>query len=82
MIFESATLSPSQKIAMEELVGRELQENETITLCVYTPRMAATSAPEPARRFRGAINFSGRRLTDAEYEEAILEAGCTPQSLA
>lgn len=82
MIFETATLSPSQRIAMEELVGRQLQENETITLCVYAPKMTVTQSEEPARQFRGAIDFSGRRLTDAEYEEAILEAGCMPPSVA
>ncbi len=77
MLLQAAELSPSQKAAFEELMGRKLLDQETLLLCASAPRGASTpeqrAAMEQRRQLLEAADCSQRRITDEEYEASLLE---------
>lgn len=88
MIMQSTELSPSQKAAIEELIGRTLLEDESISLDAFVSREVSDPARQAAiRRLREFLERPRRAAgTDAEIDAAITEAmrtgrpGYTPVS--
>ncbi|HEY6488179.1 MAG: hypothetical protein WCC26_03195 [Terracidiphilus sp.] len=76
MILQSAELSPSQKAAIEEKVGRKLQNAENIVLCGGTPRVANSANRENAvlqMRYQLAqLDPSQRRVSMEDCIAALL----------
>jgi hypothetical protein len=76
MILQSAELSPSQKAAIEEKVGRKLEDAENIVLCGGTPKVANSVERENAllaMRYRLALlDPRQRRMSIEEWTAALL----------
>jgi fructose-1-phosphate kinase PfkB-like protein len=79
MTLQTAQLSPSQKSAIEEQVGRQLTAQENIVLCGGTPKVASATDHENAireMRYRLALcDASQRRLSIADMMDALLGEG-------
>ena len=77
MILQSAELSQSQKAAIEERVGRKLQDLENIVLCGGTPRVASGTgrqhAAEQMRYQLYLLDRSQRRMSIEDCAAALLE---------
>ena len=77
MILQSAELSPSQKAAIEERVGRKLQDQENIVVCGGTARVANVSnrhhAVEQMRYQLDCLDRSQRRKSIEDCAAALLE---------
>lgn len=78
MILQTAQLSPNQRAVIEELVGRKLLDHETFSLCACGgPELSDPRRETPAdktRRLLAAMDCSERRMTDAEWADALLGA--------
>jgi hypothetical protein len=76
MILQSAELSPSQKTAIEEILGRQLLERETVVLKAFpTPsREDRQAAAAGFRSFMEKMAESRPIVSDEEMEAAMLEA--------
>jgi hypothetical protein len=77
MILSAETLSPAQKSAIEQILGRQIQEAEAISLRAFVPPPVALperqAAAEKLRRFlEGDRPRAG--VSDEDCEDAILEA--------
>jgi hypothetical protein len=76
MIIESAELSPNQKAAIDELLGKPLLEKDAISLSALpgekSPEQKA--AGENLARFLAARRSPRPGVSDEELEAAILEA--------
>ncbi len=77
MIVQTTELSPSQKTAIEQAVGRKLQQQENIVLCGGRPRVASAAerqqAAELMRYQLFLLDPSERRLSIEDYAAALLE---------
>ncbi len=77
MILQTTELTPSQKAAIEEMVGRKLQDQENIVLCGGTPKVASTeerqSAAEKMRHQLDLLDKSQRRMSIEECAAELLE---------
>jgi hypothetical protein len=76
MILQSAELSPSQKAAIEEKVGRKLLETENIVFCGGNPKVASAADRQNAvlqmRHQLTLLDRSQRRMSIEEWTEALL----------
>jgi hypothetical protein len=81
MILQTAQLSPSQKAAIEEKVGRELTAQENIVFCCGAPKVTSAAERESAvrqMRYQLALrDASQRRLSIADSMAALLGEGAT-----
>lgn len=79
MIVQTTQLSPSQKAAIEQQVGRELATQENIVFCCGTPKVASAAERESAvrqMRYRLALcDPSQRRLSIADSMALLLGEG-------
>ena len=77
MILQTVELSPSQRAAIEEKVGRKLHEQENIVLCGGTAKVASAEARENAaqqmRRRLVLLDPSERRMSIEDCAAALLE---------
>ena len=77
MILQTAELSPNQRAAIENMVGRQLQDQENIVLCCGRAKVA--SAEERQRAFDRMryqlflLDPSERRMSIEDYAAALLE---------
>ena len=78
MILKSEALSPAQKSAIEQILGRQIVEAETISLRVFTSQPPDLQRQHAAiERLRAILDGAGRPrsgVTDEELESALLEA--------
>jgi hypothetical protein len=76
MIIETAELSPSQKAAIEGLLGRPLFEKDAISLRALPAGKSAEqkAAAEKLCKFLAARERPRQGVSDDELEAAILEA--------
>ena len=78
MILSAEALSPAQKSVIEQILGRQIQEAEAISLRAFAP--PPVSMPEQqvaAEKLRGFLDKSDRPragVSDEECEAALLEA--------
>jgi hypothetical protein len=76
MILQSAELSPSQKAAIEEKVGRKLLDAENIVLCGGNPKVANSADRQNAvlqmRQQLSLLDRSQRRMSIEEWTAALL----------
>lgn len=76
MILQTAQLSPGQKAAIEEKVGRELTAQENIVFCCGAPKIATIAERENAvqqMRYQLALrDTSQRRLSIADSMALLL----------
>jgi len=77
MILQSVELSPSQKAAIEETLGRRLQDQENIVLCGNTLKVASVaereSAAQKMRYQLFLLDQSQRRMSIEDCVAALLE---------
>ena len=77
MILQTVELSPSQRAAIEEKVGRKLHEQENIVLCGGTAKVASAEARENAaqqmRHRLVLLDPSERRMSIEECASALLD---------
>jgi len=77
MILQPAELTPSQKAAIEEKVGRKLQDTENIVLCGGTPKVACASERQNSvlqmRYQLDLLDRSQRRMSIEDCMAALLE---------
>lgn len=78
MILQSVQLSPSQKVVIEELVGRPLLDNESISLCAGGAALQSSPRPSSARddmrRLLDCLDRAERRMSVEDCEAALLES--------
>lgn len=76
MIIETAELSPQQKAAIEELLGRSLSERESISLHAFPGTKSAEqqAAAERLAQFLAARERPRPGVSDEELEASMLEA--------
>jgi hypothetical protein len=78
MILSAEALSPAQKSVIEQILGRQIQEAEAISLRAFAPPQV--SMPErqaAAEKLRAFLEGSGHPragVSDEECEAALLEA--------
>jgi hypothetical protein len=81
MILQSGELSPSQRAAIEQSVGRKLQDQENIVLCGTGPKVASESSrQQAAARMRHQLYIldrCDRRMSIEDCVAAILERSGT-----
>ncbi|HET6206750.1 MAG TPA: hypothetical protein VFD98_08075 [Terracidiphilus sp.] len=77
MILQTVELSPNQKAAIEETLGRKLQDRENIVLCGNKLRVASVADRENAAqkmRYQLALlDQSQRRMSIEDCVAALLE---------
>lgn len=77
MILQSAELSPSQRAAIEQSVGRKLQDQENIVFCCGSPKVASDAgrrqAAEQMRHRLYLLDRADRRMSIEDCVAAILE---------
>ena len=77
MILHTENLSPTQKEAIEQLLGRALTDQEAISLQAISveimPESQRLAAAEALRAFLKSPR-KGPAVSDEEFEEAYLEA--------
>ena len=74
MILQPAELTPSQKAAIEEKVGRKLQDTENIVLCGGTPKVASVvQRQNSVLQMRYQLDRSQRRMSIEDCMAALLE---------
>ena len=78
MLVLASMLSPSQKAALEELIGRKLSDEETVRLDTFVEQQSSASEREKARENLLAFLRNSPRprpgVSEEEMEAAILEA--------
>jgi hypothetical protein len=78
MILSAEALSPAQKSVIEQILGRQIQEAETISLRAFLPPPAALperqAAAEKLRMFLEKGDHPRAGVSDEECEAALLEA--------
>ncbi len=77
MILQSEQLSPNQKAAIEELLGRQLLDREAVSLRAFEPPAISETqqrAVEELRRFLETPGRSRPGVSDEELDAAITEA--------
>jgi hypothetical protein len=76
MIIESAQLTAQQKAAVEELLGRPLQDRESISVNTISVPTAAErqAATEKLRNFLNDPKRTRPSCSEEELEDAITEA--------
>jgi hypothetical protein len=77
MMLQTSELSPGQRAAIEELLGRELSDKEAIIVRTCQVEVATAAQQEKAREKLVEFLKSDRPKTDAsdeEFEAAFLEA--------
>jgi hypothetical protein len=82
MILQTAELSPRQRAAIENMVGRKLQDQENVVLCGGRPKVAsAEERQHAADRMRYQLFLldpSERRMSIEDYAAALLEKSNMP----
>jgi hypothetical protein len=77
MILQTVELSPNQKAAIEESLGRKLQDQENIVLCGNTLKVASVADREnAAQKMRYQLSLldqSQRRMSIEDCIDALLE---------
>jgi len=77
MILQSAELLPSQRAAIEQSVGRKLQDQENIVFCCSGPKVASDTdrrqAAEQMRHRLYLLDRADRRMSIEDCVAAILE---------
>lgn len=77
MILQTVELSPSQRAAIEENVGRKLQDQENIVLCGTTAKVASAearaNAAQQMRHRLVLLDPSERRMSIEDCAAALLE---------
>jgi hypothetical protein len=78
MILSAEALSPAQKSAIEQILGRQILEAEAISLRAFAPPPVALperqAAAEKLRRFLEKSDRPRVGVSDEEREAALLEA--------
>jgi hypothetical protein len=78
MILSAETLSPAQKEAIEQILGRQILEAEAISVRAFQPEVHASpekhAATERLRTFLRAMKPSRTDVSEREFEAAELEA--------
>jgi hypothetical protein len=77
MILRAEALSPEQKSVIEEILGRQIQKAEAISLRAFEPPVAGAERQAAAgnlRRFLEETDRSRNGASDEEFEAALLEA--------
>jgi hypothetical protein len=78
MILRAEALSPEQKLVIEEILGRRIQEAEAISLRAFEPPAAAgaerLAAVGKLRRFLEETDRPRDGVSDEEFEAALLES--------
>ena len=76
MIVQSTELSPNQKTAIEELLGRQLLDQEAVSLRAFEPLFTPDrqAASEKLRKFLEETTRPRPGVSDEELDAAILEA--------
>jgi hypothetical protein len=77
MILQTVELSPNQKTAIEETLGRKLQDQENIVLCGNKLKVASVaereSAAQKMRYQLFLLDQSQRRMSIEDCVAALLE---------
>jgi hypothetical protein len=77
MILQTVELSPNQKTAIEESLGRKLQDQESIVLCGNKLRIASVAdrenAAEKMRNQLYLLDQSQRRMSIEDCVAALLD---------
>ena len=77
MILQTLELSPNQKAAIEETLGRKLQDQESIVLCGNKYKVASVaereSAAQKMRYQLFLLDQSQRRMSIEDCVAALLE---------
>jgi hypothetical protein len=77
MILQTVELSPNQKAAIEETLGRKLQDQENIVLCGNKLKIASVaereSAAQKMRYQLFLLDQSQRRMSIEDCVAALLE---------
>jgi hypothetical protein len=78
MILSAEALSPAQKSVIEQILGRQIQEAEAISLRAFVPPPATLPerqvAAEKLRMFLEKSDRPRAGVSDEECEAALLEA--------
>jgi hypothetical protein len=77
MILRAEALSPEQKSVIEEILGRQIQEAEAISLRAFEPPVANAERQAAAEKLRRFLEETGRPRSggsDEEFEAALLDA--------
>ena len=76
MLVSTSQLSPSQKAALEELMGRKLGDEETIRIHAFSePEPSSSEHQAAVEKFRKFLEqLPPSQATEDEMNEAILEA--------
>jgi hypothetical protein len=78
MILSAEALSPAQKSAIEQILGRQILKAEAISLRAFAPPKAAgperQAAAEKLRIFLQKSDHPSASVSDEECEAALLEA--------
>jgi hypothetical protein len=82
MILQTAELTPTQRAAIENMVGRKLQDQENIVLCGGRPKVASMEerqhAADRMRYQLFLLDPSERRMSIEDYAAALLEKSEMP----
>jgi hypothetical protein len=78
MIVKAEELSAAQKSAIEQILGRQILEAETISVRAFTSQVPTEAEEQAAsEKIRKFLDEPGRRrppVSDEEFEAAFLEA--------
>ena len=83
MLHDVKDLSPDQRRAVESLLGRTVEEDESVsikgvrTLAIVPPQLSAEQRKEALGKLRGylaSVDARRKPVTEAEEEEIINEA--------
>jgi hypothetical protein len=78
MIVRAEALSPAQKSTLEQILGRQIQEAEAISVRAFAPPPVSIperqAAAEKLRKFLEGSGHSRAGVSDEECEAALLEA--------
>ena len=78
-LHSAKTLSPPVKVALEQLLGRSLADNESISIRAYQPHEGLQPEQQLAiaaelRRYFERVDAKAPDISEAEAEEVIGEA--------
>lgn len=76
MIVSADALSPAQKLVIEQILGRQVQDAEAISLRAFAPPAAAPERQAAIEKLRNLLESDRPRagISDEEREAALLEA--------
>jgi len=78
MIHKAKDLSPGQKQVVESLLGRQILEEEAVSVRAFEPPALSDERRqeivESLKRYFAQVDANSRSVSDEEAEEAITEA--------